>query len=101
MSECDANVFVALYEAILGEKVPGNLFMLLQPYRNMSDMCLILCFFTATIRMDRFQVLVVHYVMLCTFIMYSSSLFFSIPTVMKLYKIQWEEKLTTVKITAF
>lgn len=23
MSECDANVFVALYEAILGEKVPG------------------------------------------------------------------------------
>ncbi|XP_058633969.1 centrosomal protein of 95 kDa-like isoform X3 [Onychostoma macrolepis] len=24
MSECDANVFVALYEAILGEKVPGE-----------------------------------------------------------------------------
>lgn len=23
ISECDANVFVALYEAILGEKVPG------------------------------------------------------------------------------
>ncbi len=39
MSECDANVFVALYEAILGEKVPGNLFMLLQPYRNMCLTC--------------------------------------------------------------
>ncbi|XDV36010.1 hypothetical protein PO909_005864 [Leuciscus waleckii] len=25
ISECDANVFVALYEAILGEKVPGIL----------------------------------------------------------------------------
>lgn len=26
LTECDASVFVALYEAILGEKVPGNIF---------------------------------------------------------------------------
>lgn len=24
LTDCDANVFVALYEAILGEKVPGK-----------------------------------------------------------------------------
>lgn len=25
LTDCDANVFIALYENILGEKVPGNL----------------------------------------------------------------------------